>query len=50
MIVSVAYMDSPVGWMRLQGISGALLRIDFVDEKLNDEMEADNLIASTLRE
>jgi methylated-DNA-[protein]-cysteine S-methyltransferase len=37
MITSVTYLDSPLGWMRLEGIAQVLCKINFLDEKLNDE-------------
>jgi methylated-DNA-[protein]-cysteine S-methyltransferase len=44
MDLSIAYMQSPVGILRLQGLAGALLRIDYVDAIENDAQHEETLL------
>jgi methylated-DNA-[protein]-cysteine S-methyltransferase len=43
MNLAIAYMQSPVGLLRLQGLSGSLLRIDFVEAQEDDAIDEESL-------
>jgi methylated-DNA-[protein]-cysteine S-methyltransferase len=43
MNLSLRYMESPIGLLRLQGLAGSLLRIDFVEQIEDDERDAETL-------
>lgn len=43
MNLAIAYMPSPLGTLRLQGLAGSLLRIDFVENAENDAHHEDAL-------
>lgn len=46
MRLSVCYMESPLGLLRLQGLAGSLLRIDFVESRENEEVDEASLTAA----
>jgi methylated-DNA-[protein]-cysteine S-methyltransferase len=46
MNLSIAYMQSPIGLLRLQGLAESLLRIDFVEEEANDAQNDASLITA----
>jgi len=43
MSLAVTYMNSPIGWLRLEGESMGLSKIDFVEEKGDDALNEDSL-------
>lgn len=43
MSLAVTYMNSPLGWLRLEGESMGLSKIDFVEEKGDDVLNEDSL-------
>lgn len=43
MSLAVTYMNSPIGWLRLEGESMGLSKIDFVENKGEDALNEDSL-------
>ena len=46
MTLSITYMESPIGLLRLQGLAGSLLRIDFVETKEDDALDETSLLGA----
>lgn len=43
MRISISYMDTPLGLLRLQGLAATLLRIDFADAHAGDSVNEEDL-------
>lgn len=46
MKVSIAYLNSPLGYIRLSGLEMALMSLEFTEERGNDESEPEKLSSS----